>query len=260
MIKLYVIVVTCNMLSGLDKTLFSLSELSKSQSQYDIKAIVVNGRDNDDGISIINKYINIIYKYVAEKDRGIYDAMNKGINLLPVDGYSIFINSDDCLLSIPEELDREKFDVLFSNVISHDLDSDYKQVFRVAESKNLYASNLLRPRLHHQGCFVRSEILKKYRFDLEVGIRADVLMMGLLLNNHRSIFSNEATSIITTGGQSDVYSFTNFISFFRVADRLNINRINLIFLSFPEIIKYCIKAVVGKKGLYVVRRIKKLIF
>ena len=257
--KIYIIIVTCNMLAGLDKTLASLNEISKSQIEYEIKAIVINGREDDDGISIISKYENLIFIYKAERDNGIYEAMNKGIDLLPSDGYAIFINSDDCLINIPREFDKENFDVLFSNVISHDLYSNFKQLFKVSEKNNLNASNLLRPRLHHQGCYVKSEILKKYRFDLEVGIRADVLMMGVLLNKHRSLFSDEVTSIITTGGQSDVYNFNNFISFFRVADKLKINKINLILLSIPEILKYSVKAAVGRYGLNFVRKVRKLI-
>lgn len=255
-VTVYVIVVTFNMLDGLRKTLSSIKQVASHSNGFEIKAIVVNGNPDDIGYMVAAEYSGFIYKYIAEADLGIYDAMNKGIASLPESGYAIFINSDDELLWVPLSLFDEKQEVIFCNVLSYDERAHLREVFQVSPSKNLDSSNLLRPRVHHQGCFVKTRILKNYKFDLQVGVRADVLLMGLLLKNHKSTFRNDIVSQITTGGKSDCYNFSNFLSFFLVADILGINRISIIIWSFPEVIKYSIKGLVGKSGILFLRKIK----
>ena len=52
-----------------------------SQSYKNIEYIVVDGASSDGTLGIIDKYKSNIDHFVSEKDRGIYDAINKGISL-----------------------------------------------------------------------------------------------------------------------------------------------------------------------------------
>lgn len=65
-----------------------------SQSYPDIEYIIVDGGSKDGSLGIINSYGNKISKVISEPDKGIYDAMNKGISLATGDVIG-FLNSDD---------------------------------------------------------------------------------------------------------------------------------------------------------------------
>jgi len=65
-----------------------------SQSYDEVEYIVVDGGSNDGTIDIIKSYGDKIHKFVSEQDRGIYDALNKGIALASGDVIG-FLHSDD---------------------------------------------------------------------------------------------------------------------------------------------------------------------
>lgn len=65
-----------------------------SQSYSDIEYIIVDGESSDNTMAIVEEYKDRISKVVSEKDKGIYDAMNKGIKLSTGDVVGI-LNSDD---------------------------------------------------------------------------------------------------------------------------------------------------------------------
>lgn len=65
-----------------------------SQDYSDIEYIVIDGASTDSTIEIIQSYSEKIAKFISEPDQGIYDAMNKGLNLATGDIIGI-LNSDD---------------------------------------------------------------------------------------------------------------------------------------------------------------------
>lgn len=87
-----IITVVLNDLSGLIKTVESVANQKKINP--DIEYIVVDGGSTDGSVDIITSNLGVIDKYVSEPDRGIYDAMNKGLNLAR--GTSLlFLNAGD---------------------------------------------------------------------------------------------------------------------------------------------------------------------
>jgi hypothetical protein len=256
---IYIIIVTFNMLEGLEKTLLSVQCVAVKSKTYTLKAIIINGNPLDEGHVIANKYTDVVFRYLSERDLGIYDAMNKGIALLPDEGYSIFINSDDEIIDIPLMLCESNCDVYFFDVISYDKYSGLKEVFSVKPKRSLNSHNLLRPRVHHQGCFVRNTVLKKYSYDLSVGIRADVLLMGTLLKNHKAGFLNHPVALITTGGISDKNNLTNLLSFFKITNKLGIGKVSTFIFCFPEVLKYLFKCLISSHGVGLFRKIKATI-
>lgn len=93
LIKLSIITINRNNVIGLKKTYGSIT---KQSITTDIEWIVVDGKSNDKSVDFLNNLKPTFkYKFISELDNGIYDAMNKGIDLI-TGQYCIFLNSGDC--------------------------------------------------------------------------------------------------------------------------------------------------------------------
>ena len=87
-----IITVTLNSEKYLNETLKSI--FNQKYKNYEL--IIIDGKSNDKTLDIIKKNIKKIHLYKSEKDKGIYDAFNKGIRLASGDLIGI-VNSDDVL-------------------------------------------------------------------------------------------------------------------------------------------------------------------
>ena len=90
--KYSIITVNFNNKEGLRKTIESVIH----QSFCDFEYIVIDGGSTDGSMDIIKEYESHINYWVSEPDKGIYNAMNKGI-LKAQGDYINFMNSGDCL-------------------------------------------------------------------------------------------------------------------------------------------------------------------
>ena len=88
-----IITVVLNNDSHIQKTLDSI--FNQKYSNYEL--IIIDGGSTDGTLKIIKKNKKKIDKWISEKDKGIYDAFNKGMDLAEGD-YIGFVNSDDILL------------------------------------------------------------------------------------------------------------------------------------------------------------------
>ncbi len=93
MYKLSIITINRNNAAGLRKTIESVV----SQTYTDFEYIVIDGASTDDSVKFINEYAHKIDYWVSEPDKGIYNAMNKGI-LKAKGEYLLFLNSGDWLV------------------------------------------------------------------------------------------------------------------------------------------------------------------
>ncbi|SEA25773.1 glycosyltransferase family 2 protein [Pedobacter hartonius] len=91
-IKISIITINYNNVSGLEETILSVSK----QNYENIEYIVIDGGSYDGSREILTKYNHVIDYWVSEQDAGIYNAMNKGINIATGD-YLLFINSGDMI-------------------------------------------------------------------------------------------------------------------------------------------------------------------
>ena len=88
-----IITVVYNNVSHLQKTLNSIYK----QKYNNYELIIIDGGSNDGTLKIIKKNSHKIDYWISEKDKGIYDAFNKGLRVASGD-YVGFVNSDDILL------------------------------------------------------------------------------------------------------------------------------------------------------------------
>lgn len=88
--KFSIITVTYNAEAVLEDTIQSVI----SQTYHHVEYIIVDGASKDGTLSIIDRYKDRITRIVSEPDKGLYDAMNKGIRLATGD-YLCFLNAGD---------------------------------------------------------------------------------------------------------------------------------------------------------------------
>ena len=93
-----------------------------SQNYKDIEYIIIDGGSTDGTSAIIQEYGFGITKWVSEPDRGIYDAMNKGIGMASGDVIG-FLNSDDMYMNqssisqLIHKMNEEHADCVFADLI-----------------------------------------------------------------------------------------------------------------------------------------------
>lgn len=114
--KLTIITINYNNAEGLRKTIQSVL----GQSFKDYEYIIIDGASTDGSINIIKQYSDKINYWMSEKDKGVYNAMNKGIRQAKGD-FLLMLNSGDFLINseVLNEVfsnDIESCDILYGNI------------------------------------------------------------------------------------------------------------------------------------------------
>lgn len=158
MSKLSVITINYNNSIGLEKTVRSIV----GQSFKDFEFIIIDGGSNDGSVDVIKKYSHKISFWVSEKDKGIYNAQNKGIEKATGE-YCLFLNSGDYLV------DDNVFQNVFSTNLKHDIiygdmviidPSDEKMDFKMPD--HIGVRQMLADTLWHPVSFIKRELFSKY--------------------------------------------------------------------------------------------------
>ena len=169
---LSVITVAFRNLDGVVKTWRSLRNLARDPS-LSFEWIVVDGGSNDGTAEFLEKLngeFNL--RYVSEKDRGIYDAMNKGIDMAQ-GRYAIFLNSGDIFHDDVAQFVRQLGKVQGNAMVMGDalLDFGDGNKVRRAAKPGWYIYHSLPA--SHQAIFFPVSGLKTYPYDLQYRVSSD---------------------------------------------------------------------------------------
>lgn len=165
--RITIVTVSYNAENIIEDTIKSIVE----QNYHNLEYIIIDGNSVDNTVKLIRKYENVITCWKSEADNGIYDAMNKGIELATGDWIS-FMNCGDRFVNNTVLSDifygqiDEEISVIYGDTILR-FDSSY--LLKKANSFN----NVF-PLLCHQSSFTRTNLLKKYSFNLDYKITADI--------------------------------------------------------------------------------------
>jgi glycosyltransferase involved in cell wall biosynthesis len=193
--KISIITVVKNDPIALEKTLLSLSELSNRLFEL----IIVDGASTDSTITILENYSKIISKQISEVDKGIYDAMNKGIQMATCE-YIMFLNAGDTINSIDnfylalKKLTNTNVN-FFSVNIENEIGSIIKHPPTYIKKKHLYYSM---PVCHQSIIYSKESFNKIGIFDINYKIAADYewvvrfIFLGNKIHTHNIILSNYA--------------------------------------------------------------------
>lgn len=156
-----IITVSYNIVSKIEETILSVI----NQDYHNIEYIVIDGGSTDGTVDIIKKYVDKIAYWVSEKDNGIYDAINKGIDLANGEWIGI-LNCGDVYAS------NNVLTRLFSNGNNDDIGVIFGDSIEVSSQGKKYikahwnVNQSLPPDYRHGSSFVRTTLHKKFKFDL----------------------------------------------------------------------------------------------
>lgn len=154
-----------NAAEELEKTIQNVAK----QTYPNIEYIIIDGASKDNTLEIIKKYQDNISSYISEKDNGIYDAMNKAINLAK-GNYILFMNAGDTFVSdtIIEEIFTELYQNFDSKTDFPDLIyGDYNvinQTFSETVKAEPLEKNWTGMKFCHQSMLLKTKLAKKQLF------------------------------------------------------------------------------------------------
>jgi len=201
------------------KTIADTIESVLGQDFPEIEYIIVDGNSSDDTVKIIRQYENRIYKWISEKDQGMYDAMNKGVAMATGDVIGI-LNSDDVYMNhyVVSELmalmQEKNTQIVFADLILVDQNDDNK-VLRYYDSSHFHPDKFRFGWMPaHPTVFVRRELYQAVGpFSITYQIAADYEMLIRILGIQKASYAYLPKPIVRmrSGGASTAGISRNWI-------------------------------------------------
>jgi glycosyltransferase involved in cell wall biosynthesis len=185
-----------------EKTLERAIKSVINQTYKNIEYIIIDGNSTDKTFNIIKKYSNKIDYWISEPDKGIYDAMNKGINLAR-GKYINFLGCDDYFLT------KKILSKVQSNVDGQDLiygkAKRIHSIYGIGESpeRKLNVGDISKgKRPCHQAMFVRTNLMKAFGgFNNAYTLASDFdIVSRLFKGNYNIKFLNDALVFFNNTG------------------------------------------------------------
>tara|TARA_B100001093_G_scaffold187555_1_gene180161 strand:- start:220 stop:978 length:759 start_codon:yes stop_codon:yes gene_type:complete len=182
-----------------------------TQTYNNIEYIVIDGGSNDGTVEKVQSYEKGIDKLVSEKDKGIYDAMNKGIVLATGDIVGI-LNSDDVYFdenvidSVIKNFKKKQTDCVYGDLYYVEK-NDLNKIIRYWKSSKFKAGSFAQGwHPPHPTFFLKKEVYEKYGlFDLKMKVSADFDLMLRLLERHQisTSYLSKVLVKMRLGGESN---------------------------------------------------------
>jgi glycosyltransferase len=206
--KVSIITISYNSAETIEDTIKSVV----SQDYQNIEYIIIDGASKDATLSIVDKYKDKIAKVVSEKDKGIYDAMNKGVQNATGDIIGI-LNSDDyyydttVISEVVRLFEQEKTDGLYADLVYVDRE-DSDKIIRYWKSGAYKSGKFLKGWMPpHPTFFVKKEVYQNFGlYNTELRSAADYEFMLRVIHKY-GISLTYMPRILTkmrVGGMSNV--------------------------------------------------------
>lgn len=191
-------IITCtyNAEDTLERTILSVREQSFEGAEH----IIVDGSSKDGTLALVEKYNNGFSLVISEKDKGLYDAMNKGINAANGE-YLIFLNAGDkfhdadTLQRVAGQLKGDE-DVIYGETALVDRNGNFMRMRRLKAPEILdwrsFKEGML---VCHQAFWARRTIAVKTPYDLTYKYSADVDWCIRVMKQSRVLYNSHETLI-----------------------------------------------------------------
>ena len=200
-----------------EKTIQSNINSIESQTYKDYQVIIIDKNSSDQTINIIKKNNLPNIKFIIENDLGIFDAINKGINVSSGEIISVlhgddFFNNKDVLKDIIKKFKENKdTDIVYGNLV-YVKKNNINHILRYWKP-GVYKNNSFYKGWHppHSSFFVKKKLFLEHgNYDLNNGNCADVELMFRFLNiqNVKSKYLNKTLVKMRYGGASNKNIFS----------------------------------------------------
>lgn len=204
-LKISVITVSYNAQSTIEQCVQSVI----SQDYQNIEYVIIDGNSSDGTVSILEKYKKYIHVFVSEPDKGIYDAMNKGIALASGDIIGI-LNADDffadshTLTVVSDAFKNNTTDIVYGDLDYIKPDGSTFRKWRSGPyKKGMFNLGWMPP---HPTFYCRKEVFNRLgNYSLEYGTAADYeLMLRFIHFNRLQVYYIARVLVkMSTGGVSN---------------------------------------------------------
>ncbi len=241
--KLSIITVVKNDEKNIEKTIKSIVFQKKRDYEY----IIIDGKSNDGTIKKIRKYKKKIDKIISKKDKGIYDAMNKGLRLSKGE-IIVFCNSGDffyknSLNKVISLFEANNYDFVFGTVMRN---YTKKRILKHGFDFDRILYNFDFSTSHTTGFFLKKKIYNLIgNYNLKFRVSADYdLYFRLYKKGLNGGFTKKNIKIgnVASGGYSSKISYFEHLieeSKIRLHNKQNIYMVLLIFIN--SLIKHPLK-------------------
>lgn len=207
---LSVITINRNNAPGLEKTMRSVV----AQTCGEIEYVVVDGASTDGSVEVIRSLeasFGNRLKWISEPDKGIYNAMNKGIGMASGE-YLQFLNSGDCLTSenvtarMTEALKANGFpSIMYGNMLK-DMPEGKVLKDRCFAGKDISFLGFYTGTLNHSSAYIKKSLFEKYGpYDESLKIVSDWkwFLQAIILGEERPVYTDIDVSLYDMNGISE---------------------------------------------------------
>lgn len=204
--KVSIITPCYNSVNSVGKTIDSIS----SQTYNNIEYIVIDGGSSDGTYDILQNRKSEIDLLISEKDKGIYDAINKGIEISTGDIIGI-LNSDDKFFDdkVIEKIvdvfkNREDINCVYGNLIFIDNEERIKRIWKSQNYRQGLFEESWTPA--HPTFYCRNIVyrdLGNYKIDYNIAADVDFMFRALEIEGYKSWFINDYLIKMAIGGVSN---------------------------------------------------------
>lgn len=216
------------------ETIKNAIESVLGQTYKNIEYIVIDGLSTDGTIEVIRHYEDKIDKFISEPDKGIYDAMNKGIKLATGDVVGI-LNSDDFYIDnnvidkIAQKFNDKQVDSVYADLV-YVKPNNLNKIIRYYDSRHFKPSKFAYGWMPaHPTFFVKREIYTKYglfKTDYKIAGDYELLVRFLYIHKISYYYLNEAIIKMRIGGISTKGIISNYIGNKEIIKACKSNNIN----------------------------------
>ena len=241
--KISIVTVTFNNFKTIEQTIKSVLD----QNYPDLEYILIDGGSTDGTLKILDRYKSKFKYFKSSNDKGVYDAMNKGI--LQASGDLIgFVNGGDfiyenTLHNINELFSRQKSNLLFSVADIDYIDNENNIVgSKICPSKEqIIKRKFIEMPTNHLGIFVPLRAFKEHGlFDLRFKNRADFLfVLKLMRQGYKPLNLRKKIGAFRLGGISGGYS--TFLENYKIIRLVGGNFLTAFYSTILGLTKFFLK-------------------
>ena len=182
-----------------------------SQDYHNIEYVIIDGASTDSSMEVISSYGERIAKVISEPDKGIYDAMNKGVDNCTGDIVGLvnsedMLNSPDCISEIVKVYKETGADIVYGDLIVVKPEAQDKVIryWRTGEfNRDAFRKGWMSP---HMATYIKKSLYDKhggFRLDMKISADYELMLRFMYKHNAKCVYLPKIVIKMLAGGVSN---------------------------------------------------------